>query len=68
MTIPKSEIGSGFMVLKSYSLVACRQNNKKVVFHTVALPFTTKSISTQEEELWKIKYFTKQRYNVQRIL
>jgi hypothetical protein len=32
------------VVLDSYSLVACRQNNKKGVFHTVALPFTIKSI------------------------
>jgi hypothetical protein len=56
------------MVLESYSLVAYRQNNKKGVFHTVALPITIKSILMQKEELWKFKYFTRQRYNVQRIL
>jgi hypothetical protein len=39
------------MVLDSYSLVACRQNNKKGVFHTVALPFTIQSI------LMKIKNY-----------
>jgi hypothetical protein len=65
--IPKSEM-EGFMVLESYSLVACRQNNKKGLFHTVALPFTIKSILMQKEELWKLKYFTKQKYNLQRIL
>jgi hypothetical protein len=28
----------------------------------VALPFTLKSISREKEELWKLKYFTMQKY------
>jgi hypothetical protein len=30
------------------------------VSHTVALPFTLKSILKAKEELWKFKYFTMQ--------
>ncbi len=36
------------------------------VSHTVALPFTLKSIFRQKEELWKFKYFTMQKYNLQK--
>jgi hypothetical protein len=33
----------------------------------VALPFTLKSIlKAKEEELWKLKYFTMQKYNLQK--
>jgi hypothetical protein len=33
----------------------------------MALPFTLKSILRQKrEELWKLKYFTKQKYNLQK--
>jgi hypothetical protein len=32
----------------------------------VALPFTLKSILRQKEELWKFKYFTMQKYNLQK--
>jgi hypothetical protein len=32
------------------------------------LPFTLKSILRQKEELWKLKYFTMQKYNLQKIL
>jgi hypothetical protein len=37
----------------------------------MALPFTLKSKylkAKEEEELWKLKYFTMQKYNVQKIL
>jgi hypothetical protein len=34
------------------------------VTDTVALPFTLKSILRQKEELWKLKYFTMQKYNL----
>jgi hypothetical protein len=35
----------------------------------VALPFTWKSILRQKkEELWKLKYLTMQKYNLQKIL
>jgi hypothetical protein len=34
-------------------------------YHTMALPFTLKCILRQKEELWKLKYFTMQNYNLQ---
>jgi hypothetical protein len=35
--------------------------------HTAALPFTLQSIfKAKEEELWKLKYFTIQKYNLQK--
>ncbi len=37
------------------------------VCHTMALPFTLKSMLRQKEELWKLKYFPMQRYNLQKI-
>jgi hypothetical protein len=36
------------------------------VCHTVALPFTLKSILMQKKELWKLKYFIMQKYKVQK--
>jgi len=36
------------------------------VCHNVALPFTLKSIWRQKKELWKLKYFTMQKYNPQK--
>jgi hypothetical protein len=37
------------------------------VSHTVALPFSLKSIFLrQREDLWKFKYFTMQKYNLQK--
>jgi hypothetical protein len=43
---------------------------KQGVCHTVALPYTLKRIfKAKEEELWKLKYFTMQKYiNLQTIL
>jgi hypothetical protein len=42
---------------------------KQGVRHTVALPFTLKSKYLKaEEELRKLKYFTMQKYNLQKIL
>jgi hypothetical protein len=32
----------------------------------VALPFTFKRYLKEKEELWKLKYFTKQKYNLQK--
>jgi hypothetical protein len=40
--------------------------NKQVVCHTVASPFTLKKYLNAEEELWKFKYFTFQKYNLQK--
>jgi hypothetical protein len=43
------------------------QTNKGRVTRGVALPFTLKSILTQKEEFWKLKYnFTIQKYNLQK--
>jgi hypothetical protein len=46
--------------------------NKEIrgVSHYVALPFTLKKYlkKAKEEELWKLKYFTIQKYNLQKIL
>jgi hypothetical protein len=39
----------------------------KGMCHTVALPFTLK-ICKAKEELWKLKYFTMQKYNLPKIL
>jgi hypothetical protein len=41
---------------------------KQGVCHTVALPFTIKKYLKAKEELLKLKYFTMQRYNLQKIL
>jgi hypothetical protein len=38
------------------------------VCHTVALPFYSKKYLKAKEELWKLKYFTMQKYNLQNIL
>jgi hypothetical protein len=34
----------------------------------VALPFTFKKYLKAKEELWKLKYFTMQKYNLSKIL
>jgi hypothetical protein len=34
----------------------------------VALPFTLKKDLKAKEELWKLKYFTMQKYNLRKIL
>jgi hypothetical protein len=34
----------------------------------MALPFTLKSVLLKIEELWKLKYFTMEKYNLQKIL
>jgi hypothetical protein len=40
--------------------------SNKGVCHTMALPFTIKKyLKAKEEELWKLKYFTMQKYNLQ---
>ncbi len=65
--LPKSEMEEvhGF----GESQFGCIQaKQQEGVFHTVALPFAFKSIIMQKEELWELKYLTKQRYNLQRIL
>jgi hypothetical protein len=44
----------------------CKPN--KGVWHTPALPFTLKRYLKAKEELRKLKYFTMQKYNFQKIL
>jgi hypothetical protein len=42
-------------------------NKDKGVCHTVALPFDIKKyLKAKEEELWKLKYFTMPKYNLQK--
>jgi hypothetical protein len=41
---------------------------KQGVFHTVALPFTLKKDLKAKEELWNLKYFTMQKYNLPKII
>jgi hypothetical protein len=36
------------------------------VCHTAALPFTLKKYLNAKKELWKLKYFTMQKYNLQK--
>jgi hypothetical protein len=38
------------------------------VYHTLALPFALKKYLKAKEESWKLKYFTMQKYNLQKIL
>ncbi len=40
---------------------------KQRVYHTVALPFTFKNVNGKiSKGLWKLKYFTMQKYNLQK--
>jgi len=44
-------------------------NQQVSICHTMALPFTFKKyIKAKEEELWKLKYFTSQKYDLQKVL
>jgi hypothetical protein len=40
---------------------------KQGVCHTMALPITLKKYIKAKEELWKLKYFTMQKYNLLKI-
>jgi len=42
--------------------------DKERVCHTMALPFYFLNDFKTKEELWKFKYFTMQKYNLQKIL
>jgi len=41
---------------------------KQGVCDTMALPFKIKTYLRAKEELWKLKHFTMQKYNLQKIL
>jgi hypothetical protein len=43
------------------------KKKKQRLCHTLALPFTKKYLKAKEE-LWKLKYFSMQKYNLQKIL
>jgi hypothetical protein len=43
-------------------------SQKQGMCHTVALPFTFKKYLKAKEELWKLKYFTMPKDNLQKIL
>jgi len=45
-----------------------KEPNEQGMSHTVALPIYIKKYLKAKEELWKLKYFTKQKYNLQKIL
>ncbi len=57
-----------FIFIQSLRLAAFNTKFKQGVCHTVALPFTLKKHLKAKEELWKLKYFTMQKYNLQKIL
>jgi hypothetical protein len=45
-----------------------KEPNKQGTCHTMALPIYIKKCLKAKEELWKLKYFTMQKYNLQKIL
>jgi hypothetical protein len=48
-------------------MLLSNSHDNKGCSHTVALPFTLKRyLKAKEEELWKLKYFTMQKYNLQK--
>jgi hypothetical protein len=63
-TLITSLISLYLVVLFSYIPALYQQG----LCNTVALPFTFKSIFKPKEELLKLKYFTMQKYNLQKIL
>jgi len=53
---------------KSKNIIGKNINQNKGYVTLWPLPFTLKSILKAKEELWKLKYFTMQKYNLQKIL
>ncbi len=43
-----------------------KNTTEQGVCHTMALPFTLKSVFKAKEVLWKFKYFTMQKHNLQK--
>jgi hypothetical protein len=50
---------------ESYSSWMKNTREQGVVCHTMASPFTLKSVLMQKEESWKFKCFTMQKHNLQ---
>ncbi len=61
-----SELWANLFHFPSF-LVAVLSCNKGVC-HTVAIAIYIKKYLKAKEELWKLKYFTMQKYNLQKIL
>ncbi len=63
-TIPTWEVG---LRQKHFKFKKTKNNG---VCHTMALPFTffLKKYLKAKEELWKLKYFSMQKYNLQKML
>jgi len=56
-------------MVKTFTPPPSSPKKKQGVCHIVALPFTFLDYLNGEEELWKLKYFTMQKYvNLQKIL
>ncbi len=47
-------------------LKTCQSSIKQGVCHIVALPFTLEKYLKEKEDLWKLKYFTMQKSNLQK--
>jgi hypothetical protein len=60
--------GGALIPVKALPLSLHRTRNKQGVCYTMALPFTIKKYLKAKEELWKLKYFTMQKYNLSKIL
>jgi hypothetical protein len=43
-----------------------KNTREQGICHTIALPFTLKSVFKAKEVLWKFKYFTMQKHNLQK--
>jgi hypothetical protein len=67
-----NQIVVGEILRSSYitSLMICLHSpsQKQGVCHTGGLAIYTKKYLRAKEELWKLKYFTMQKYNLQKIL
>jgi hypothetical protein len=52
--------------VEEYMDEKAKTKQNKGLCHTMALPFTLKSVLRQKKNLWKFKYFTMQKYNLQK--
>jgi len=55
-------VGKTIYILECYALGGGRSHLQQGVCRIVALPFTLKSVLMQKNKLWKLKYFTMQKY------
>jgi hypothetical protein len=71
--VPQLPPHQGLYFKNAFTLGPCLTLKEPALFlkeqgvcHTVALPFTLKCIFKAKEEIWKLKYFTMQKYNLQK--